>query len=62
MGKAVIKVNGRRVKTVDLRNSTRVDGKLIWVKNWKGAKKRTVVVKPVRSDVRVDIEGFLLLR
>ena len=62
MGKAVIKVNGKRVKTVDLRRNKRVEGKLIWARNWNGSKERVVVIRPVRDDVRVDIEGFLVLR
>lgn len=62
MGKAVIKVNGKRVKTVDLSRRQRIDGKLVWARNWNASKERVVVVKPARRDERVDIEGFLVLR
>ncbi len=61
MGKAKIVVGGKRVAVVDLERATTTDGKLVWTRNWKKAKKRTVVVKAVDSRERVDFMGFYIL-
>jgi hypothetical protein len=62
MGKAVIKINGRKVGTIDLGRPEKSSRQLVWARNWRRAKERVIVVKPVRSDVRVVIDGFLVLR
>lgn len=62
MGKAIIRVNGKKVKVIDLGSPEASDGLLVWTHNWRTARKRTIVVEPVRSNVRVDIDGFLALR
>ena len=61
MGKARIMVNGKRVAVVDLERATTTDGKLVWTRNWKKAKKRTVVVKAADPRARVDFKGFYIL-
>jgi hypothetical protein len=62
MGEAKVFVNGKRVATIDLERASTTDGKLVWTRNWSGAKSRSVAVKAVNSAERVDFDGFYILR
>lgn len=62
MGKAKIFVNGRKVAVVDLERKKTTKRKLVWTKNWPKKRSRSVAVKAVDTNARVDFEGFYILR
>ncbi|CAN5828123.1 hypothetical protein BH23CHL8_BH23CHL8_04800 [soil metagenome] len=62
MGRAIIKVNGRRVAVIDLEREQARGERLVWTRNWKRSRERVVVVKPADPAERVEIDGFLVLR
>jgi hypothetical protein len=62
MGKAKVFVNGKKVAVVDLQRGTSTAQALVWAKNWSAAKRRSVSVRAVDPTVRVDFDGFFILR
>lgn len=61
-GKAKVLLGGKLVATVNLGKTPTVDRKLVWARNFARAKKRVVTVKPLDPAVRVDFDGFFILR
>jgi hypothetical protein len=62
MGQAKVFVNGKRIATLDLERSTATSKALVWARNWPLAKRRAISVKAVDPNMRVDFEGFFILR
>jgi len=62
MGTARIRLNGRTVATVDLERSTSRDRAVVWARNFRKTKRRTIAVKALAPDKRVEVDGFVFLR
>lgn len=62
MGRAIVKVDGRRVAVVDLERAEARGERLVWTRHWKRSRERVVTVTPADADERVEIDGFLVLR
>ncbi len=62
LGKAKILVGGKRVAIVDLDQSPTNTRELVWARNFDRARKRSIMIKPLDPDVRIDFKGFFVLR
>jgi hypothetical protein len=62
MGQAKVFVNGKKVATLDLERTDSTERTLVWARNWSASKRRSITVKAMDPDARVDFEGFYILR
>ena len=62
MGRVKVFINGKSQGIFSLDRKTATQRRLVFAKNWAKSAERSIAVKPVSDDARVDFFGFYVLR
>ncbi|MEX1335548.1 MAG: SpoIID/LytB domain-containing protein [Candidatus Limnocylindrales bacterium] len=62
MGRVKVFINGKSQGIFSLDRAKSTHRRLVFARNWSRSAERSIAVKPVSGDARVDFQGFLVLR